>query len=254
VKVTILGCGSSMGVPTIGNDWGECDPAEPRNRRRRASILVENGSTRVLVDTSPDLREQLLSVGIKALDAIVFTHAHADHLHGIDDLRALNIFRNSPIDIYADGRTLELIRERFGYVFQPIRGDYYYKPVLTPRLIDGPFRIGDVTAQPFVQEHGFSNSLGFRFGPIAYSTDVLNLDEQAFEILAGIEIWIVDAFRREPHATHTHLDRTLGWIERVKPRRAVLTHMGLTMDYRTIKALLPAHVEPAYDGMVLESA
>jgi phosphoribosyl 1,2-cyclic phosphate phosphodiesterase len=253
VKVTILGCGSSMGVPLVGGDWGDCDPAEPRNRRLRTSILVETPATRLLVDSSPDLREQLLAAEINSLDAVLYTHAHADHLHGIDDLRAINVARNGPLDIHADATTLEIIEERFGYVFQPLKGDYYYKPTLTPRLIDGPFRIGDIAVQPFSQDHGFSRSLGFRFGSVAYSTDVLTLDEQAFEILAGVDLWIVDAFRLLPHATHTHLERTLGWIERVRPRHAVLTHMSQWMDYNQLKTTLPAHIEPAYDGMVLES-
>jgi phosphoribosyl 1,2-cyclic phosphate phosphodiesterase len=243
-----------MGVPQIGEQWGDCDPAEPKNRRLRASILVEEGATRLLVDTSPDLREQLLAARIKDLDAILYTHAHADHLHGIDDMRAINEFRRGPLDAWGDAETLEIIRQRFGYVFQPLKGDYHYKPTLIPRVIDGPFRVRDISVQSFRQHHGFSHSLGFRFGRVAYSTDVLELDEQAFDILAGVDIWIVDAFRLTPHATHTHLERTLGWIERVKPRRAVLTHMSPWMDYAQLKATLPANVEPAYDGMVLESA
>jgi len=254
VKITILGCGSSMGVPLIGGDWGACDPAEPRNRRRRVSILVESGPTRVLVDTSPDLREQLLAAGVNALDAVLYTHAHADHLHGIDDLRAINVALKAPLDIHADAATLDLIRERFGYVFQPLKGDYFYKPTLVPKLVDGPFAVGGIAVTPFVQDHGFSSTLGYRFGSVAYSTDVVTLDERAFAALAGIDLWIVDAFRLEPHATHSHLDRTLGWIERVKPKRAVLTHMSQGMDYATLKRRLPAHVEPAYDGMVLETA
>jgi len=254
VKITILGCGSSMGVPLIGGDWGDCDPAEPRNRRRRVSILVENGSTRLLVDTSPDLREQLLSAEINTLDAVLYTHAHADHLHGIDDLRAINVALKAPLDVYADAATMNLIRERFGYVFQPLKGDYYYKPTLVPKLIDGPFSVGGIAVTSFVQDHGFSTTLGYRFGPVAYSTDVVNLDDRAFAALAGVDLWIVDAFRLEPHATHSHLERTLGWIERVRPKRAVLTHMSQWMDYATLKRRLPAHVEPAYDGMVLETA
>ncbi|MSP48440.1 MAG: MBL fold metallo-hydrolase [Alphaproteobacteria bacterium] len=252
MKITILGCGSSMGVPVLGEGWGDCDPAEPRNRRLRASILVEEGPTRLLVDTSPDLRQQLLAAGVTAIDAILYTHAHADHLHGIDDIRAINVALNGPLDAYADTTTLDIIRDRFGYVFQPLKGDYYYKPTLTPHVIDGPFHVGAVEVRPFRQDHGFSHSLGFRFGRAAYSTDVLNLDEQAFEVLAGVDLWIVDAFRLEPHETHTHLARTLEWIERVRPRRAVLTHMSQRVDYARVKAMVPDHVEPAYDGMVIE--
>jgi phosphoribosyl 1,2-cyclic phosphate phosphodiesterase len=244
-----------MGVPLVGEDWGDCDPAEPRNRRLRVSILVEEGATRVLVDTSPDLRQQLLRAGIRTLDAVLYTHAHADHLHGIDDLRAINVARKGPLDLFADAATMAIIRERFGYVFQPLKGgDYYYKPVLEPHVVDGPFRIGDLGIRPFEQDHGFSKSLGFRFGRFAYSTDVVRLDEAAFAALEGIDLWLVDAFRLEPHSTHTHLARTLEWIERVKPKRAVLTHMSQWMDYARVKAMLPAHVEPAYDGMVLECA
>lgn len=253
MKITILGCGSSMGVPVVGNEgWGDCDPAEPKNRRTRVSILVEQGPTRLLVDTPPDLREQLLAARVDRVDAVLFTHGHADHLHGIDDLRAVNLVRGAKLDAYADATTMKTIQERFDYVFEPIKGDFFYKPTLVPNVIDGPFEIGGIRIQSFVQDHGFSKSLGYRFGRIAYSTDVVTLDEQAFEILAGVELWIVDAFRLKPHATHTHLARTLEWIERVKPKRAVLTHMSPAMDYHRVKAMVPAHVEPAYDGMVIE--
>ncbi len=253
MKITILGCGSSMGVPGVGEGWGDCDPNEPKNRRLRASILVEEGETRLLVDTSPDLREQLLAAKINRLDAVLYTHAHADHLHGIDDVRAINVMLKRPLDVYADAETLDTINQRFGYVFQPLKGDYYYKPTLVPHAIEGPFRVRDISIRSFRQDHGFSKTLGFRFGSVAYSTDVVTLDEQAFEILAGVDLWIVDAFRKLPHATHTHLDRTLEWIDRVKPRRAVLTHMSPALDYAWLRSVLPAHVEPAYDGMVLES-
>jgi phosphoribosyl 1,2-cyclic phosphate phosphodiesterase len=254
VRITILGCGSSMGVPLVGEDWGDCDPKETKNRRRRVSIMVEEGATRLLVDTSPDLREQLLDAKVGTIDAVLYTHAHADHLHGIDDLRAINVARKGPLDVYADPATLAIIKERFGYVFQPLKGDYYYKPTLTPHAIEGPFRVGDIEVAPYSQDHGFSKSLGFRFGKVAYSTDVLTLDEAAFDLLAGIELWIVDAFRLEPHPTHTHLARTLEWIERVKPKRAILTHLSQWMDYARVKAMVPDHVEPAYDGMVLDWA
>lgn len=255
MRVTVLGCGSSTGVPLVGNAWGACDPANPRNRRRRASILVEVASTTVLVDTSPDLREQLIDARCKWLDAVIYTHGHADHLHGIDDLRSINYFRNGPLDVYADGATTDVIRARFGYVFEPIpAGIEMYKPWLVPRLIDGPFRVGTLDIMPFDQDHGFTRTLGFRFGPIAYSTDVLDLPDQAFAALAGVDTWIVDCLREAPHRTHTHLARTLDWIARVKPRRAVLTHMDSTVDYATLAAKLPAGVEPAYDGMVILGA
>lgn len=253
MRVTILGCGSSTGVPMLGNDWGTCDPANPRNRRRRASILVETGATTVLVDTSPDLREQLIDVRCKWLDAVIYTHGHADHLHGIDDLRSINYFRNGPLDAHADDATLDVIRARFGYVFDPIpAGVEMYKPWLVPRPIAGPFRIGDLEIVPFDQDHGFSRTLGFRFGPIAYSTDALELPEEAFGVLAGVDTWIVDCLQEQPHRTHAHLARTLAWIARVKPRHAVLTHMNVWTDYAALAAKLPVGVEPAWDGMVLE--
>jgi len=256
VKVTVLGCGASAGVPTIGGIWGACDPSEPRNRRRRASILVEQGDAAVLVDTTPDLREQALSADLTRLDAVIGTHAHADHLHGIDDLRAFNKLQNAPIPYHADAATLAKVRERFGYVFDPLpAGHHYFKPTLEPREIDGPFEIGGIPVTPFRQDHGVAGeTLGLRFGPIAYSTDVVELDDAAFEALDGVETWIVDCFRYEPHQTHAHFDKALDWIARVRPKRAVLTHMNETVDYRGLLARCPPGVEAAYDGMILETA
>lgn len=253
MRVTILGCGGSYGVPMIGNNWGNCDPANPKNRRRRPSILVEDGATRILVDTSPDLREQLLSAGVVHLDAVVYTHGHADHTHGIDDLRALNILMGAPIPVYADAGTLASLRKRFDYCFQPLKaGLGYYKPTLVPHVIEGLFVVGRTEIVPFVQDHGYMTSLGFRFGRFAYSTDVVNLDETAFAALEGVEVWVVDAVREVPHPVHAHLARTLGWIERLRPARAYLTHMNHTMDYDTLMRKLPPGVEPAYDGLVID--
>ncbi len=253
MRVRILGCGGSGGVPLVGGVWGECDPAEEKNRRRRASILIEDGTTTILVDTSPDLREQLLDAGTTRLDAVLFTHAHADHLHGIDDLRAMNRLMRGPIPIYADRRTLDKIGERFGYVLAPSESDGgFYKPTLTPNVIDGKFAIAGIEIMPFEQDHGFGTTLGFRIGDMAYSTDVVGLGEEAFDVLAGIDLWIVDCLRREPHPTHSHLARTLGWIARVMPRRAVLTHMDVPLDYATLRRELPAGVEPGYDGLTIE--
>jgi phosphoribosyl 1,2-cyclic phosphate phosphodiesterase len=255
VRIRILGCGGSGGVPLIGDDWGACDPREPKNRRRRASILVEEGAATLLVDTSPDMREQLLDAGTRRLDAVLFTHPHADHLHGIDDLRSVNRLMRKPIPAYANTQTLEKIAQRFGYVFAPLEsGDSFYKPTLTPHVIDGPFEIAGLRIVPFEQDHGFSTTLGFRIGGIAYSTDVVDLDETAFGILAGVELWIVDCLRYEPHPTHSHLAKTLSWIARVKPRRAVLTHMDIQLDYATLCRDLPAGVEPGYDGLTIELA
>jgi phosphoribosyl 1,2-cyclic phosphate phosphodiesterase len=252
MKVRILGCGGSGGVPLVGGVWGACDPAEKRNRRRRASILVEDEATTLLIDTSPDLREQLLDAGTRRIDAVLFTHAHADHLHGIDDLRGMNRLVRAALPVYADRRTLAVIEERFDYVFRPLEGASFYKPTLTPHAIEGEFTIGGIRVVPFVQDHGFSKTLGFRIGGMAYSTDVVDLDEAAFAALAGTELWIVDCLRYEPHPTHSHLEKTLSWIARVKPRRAVLTHMDVPLDYASLRGKLPPGVEPGYDGLTLE--
>jgi phosphoribosyl 1,2-cyclic phosphate phosphodiesterase len=255
MRVTMLGCGPSWGVPRIGGEWGACDPGNPRNRRLRVSALVEAQDAVLLIDTSPDLREQLLAANVRRLDAVLFTHAHADHLHGIDDLRSVNRLMGKALPIYAGAETLAEIKARFGYVLTPPadgKGAAYYKPVLEAHVIDGPFEAAGVAVRPFQQDHGFSKTLGFRIGNFAYSTDVIELDEAAFAALAGIEVWIVDCIRRERHLTHSHLMRTLGWIHRVKPRRAVLTHMDESLDYETLRRELPEGVEPGYDGLVLD--
>lgn len=255
MRVTMLGCGPSWGVPRIGGEWGACDPANPRNRRRRVSVLVQEGGATLLLDTSPDLREQLLGAGVTRIDAVLFTHAHADHLHGIDDLRSVNWLMGSGIPVFASAQTLAEINTRFGYVFdavKPGRQSIYYKPVLEPHAVDGPFAAAGVGVMPFAQDHGFSQTLGFRIGGFAYSTDVVELDEAAFAALRGTEVWIVDCIRRKPHVTHAHLEKTLGWIARVKPRRAVLTHMDESLDYATLRRELPPGVEPGYDGLVIE--
>jgi phosphoribosyl 1,2-cyclic phosphate phosphodiesterase len=255
MKVTILGCGPSPGVPYIGNDWGDCDPADPRNRRRRASILVQDLGATVLVDASPDMRAQLLDAGVSKLDALLFTHAHADHCHGIDEVRAVNRATGQSLAIYASAATMAEIRERFSYIFRPqdpAAGAFFYKPSLLPHEIAGDFEAAGIPVTSFVQEHGFTKSLGFRFGRLAYSTDVVSLNEAGFAALAGVETWIVDCYRRDPHPTHSHLAQTLEWIARVKPRRAILTHMDRQLDYETLRRELPAGVEPAYDGLVIE--
>jgi phosphoribosyl 1,2-cyclic phosphate phosphodiesterase len=253
MKVTILGCGASTGVPAIGPNWGECDPTDPRNRRRRVSLLVEVGEVAILIDTSPDLREQLIDARVRRLDAVLMTHAHADHLHGIDDIRQLNRLMNAAIPLWADARTLAEIRRRFGYALEPPpEAGRFYKPTLEPNEITGPFAIKGVRVIPFAQDHGYSTTLGFRIGAMAYSTDVTELDDAAFAVIAGVELWIVDCMRRAPHPTHSHLDKTLGWIVRVRPRRAVLTHMDQSLDYRALLAELPADVEPGQDGLVIE--
>lgn len=249
MRVTILGCGTAGGVPRIGNDWGACDPREPRNRRRRASIRVEQGATSVLVDASPDLRQQALDAGMNRLDAVLFTHEHADHSHGFDDLRFFNRLIGRPVPVHADARTLAGLQDRFAYAFT---AGGLYPQIVAGHEIDGPFRVGELAVTPFSQHHGPKlDTLGFRLGAFAYSTDVAEMPEAAFAVLAGIDTWVVDALQIRPHITHAHLEKTLSWIARVKPRRAILTHMGAELDYRTLSATLPAGVEPAYDGMVI---
>jgi phosphoribosyl 1,2-cyclic phosphate phosphodiesterase len=252
MKVTVLGCGASWGVPAIGPDWGRCDPTDFRNRRRRCSLLVESRGAILLIDTSPDLREQLLDAGVSRLDAVLLTHAHADHLHGIDDIRIINHLIRKELPFYASPEALAEVERRFGYALLPAPEKPLYRPALIGQPIEGPFIAAGVPIVPFAQDHGFSMSLGFRIGAIGYSTDVTSLDEIAFAALAGIELWIVDCMRREPHPTHSHLAKTLAWIDRVRPRRAVLTHMDQSLDYRELCAELPAEVEPGYDGLTIE--
>ncbi len=257
MKATILGCGGSSGTPAVGVGWGKCDPENPKNSRLRPSILVENGDTCLLVDTSPDLRQQLLNAEVKRLDAVLYTHFHADHLHGIDDLRQINRQMNAAIDVYADPETLETIKLRFGYVLEPLAANaqMYYKPTLLPHvLVDGDrLTIGNIDIEVFTQDHGFCDTLGFRFGSIAYTTDVVELPDHAFEILKGVDTWIIGTLVDHPHPTHADVDKALGWIERVGARRGVLSHLGYGFDYETLKRRLPDHVEPAFDGMILEA-
>jgi phosphoribosyl 1,2-cyclic phosphate phosphodiesterase len=258
MKIRILGCGGSQGVPDAAGDWGACDPSDPRNRRSRPSILIEadrpgQGPAALLVDTAPELRLQLAGTGVRQIDAVIYTHAHADHLHGIDDLRPINKAMGRPIPIWGTPETLAEIGRRFEYALapQPATGTFF-RPTLEPHEIHGPFEAAGVPVLPFEQDHGQSASLGLRVGRFAYSTDVVRLDDAAFDMLAGIDVWIVDCIRFAPHWTHSHLESTLGWIERVKPRRAILTHMDCTLDYATLQRQLPPGVEPAYDGMEIE--
>jgi len=250
VKVRILGCGTSSGVPRIGNDWGECDPLEPRNRRSRASILVESGTTRLLVDTSPDMRQQLLDADVVDIDAILWTHDHADHCHGIDDARQLFHARREPVPGYGFAPTLDQLKVRFGYVFYGRDG---YPPTIADRLLGPDMVIGDIRVRTVVQPHGPIYTAGFRFEhngkSIGYSTDFHLFTDDMCELFAGADLWIVDALRAKPHPTHAHLSLTLDAIEKVKPSRSVLTHMDQSMDYRRLAGQLPANVEPGYDGM-----
>jgi phosphoribosyl 1,2-cyclic phosphate phosphodiesterase len=266
LSVTILGCGSSGGVPRLGGadgsgSWGACDPLNPKNRRRRCSILVKResvqGTTTLLVDTSPDLRQQLLDARASAVDGVIITHDHADQLHGIDDLRLVFHVMHRRVDMYSDEETMREMRHRFRYCFETPQGGVY-PPILNARILSEPFREftiagagGPIPVLPFWQEHGPIRSLGLRFGGLAYSSDVNGLPEEAFDALEGIDCWIVDALRYTPHPTHANVETALAWISRVKPRRAVLTNLHLDLDYETLKGELPAGVEPAYDGMVI---
>jgi phosphoribosyl 1,2-cyclic phosphate phosphodiesterase len=262
LSVTILGCGSSGGVPRVGSGWGACDPANPKNRRRRCSILVERtgeaGTTSVLVDASPDLREQLLDAEIRRLDALLITHDHADHTHGIDDVRPLVIHMRRRVQVYMDARTSTVLNERFGYCFRSAPGSGY-PPILdehrievgVPVEIGGPG--GTVTALPFDMEHGPTRALGFRFDNVAYASDVSALPPESVDRLFGLDILIVDALRYTPHPTHFSVAEALSLIEQVKPRRAVLTNMHSDIDYETLRRELPDGVVPAFDGMRLTS-
>ena len=259
LRFTILGCGSSGGVPRLGGNWGDCDPENPRNTRTRCSMLVERegpeGTTQVLIDSSPDLRQQLLRAGVGHLDAVVYTHQHADHVHGLDDLRMIVFNRRARLPVWADGPTQEALLGRFGYAFVQPEGSAY-PPILDLFTIDGPVTIdgagGAVTLAPFEVEHGSISSLGFRIGDLAYLPDVSEMTGEAWEAVEGLDCWVLDALRRTPHPTHVHLERALEWIARAAPRRAVLTNMHIDLDYATLKAETPPHITPAYDGMVIE--
>lgn len=250
MKLRLLGCGTSSGVPRIGNDWGECDPADPRNRRRRASILVESKTTRILVDTSPDLREQLLDADVAAVDGVIWTHDHADHCHGIDDLRQLYHAKGRPVEGYGRAETIESLRARFTYAFDGRDG---YPPVVTGNILPDDFMIGDIRVRVVDQPHGSITSTGLRFTQdgksIGYSTDFNVFTPDMKSLFEGLDLWVVDALRRRPHPTHPHLAQTLEWIREIAPRHAVLTHMDQSMDYRTLAAELPSGVEPGWDGM-----
>lgn len=257
-RLILLGTGSSGGVPRVGGDWGACDPAEPKNRRLRCSALVERrneagDTTRVLIDTSPDLREQLLAASVTHLDAVVYTHDHADQAHGIDDVRALAIRRRAQIPVWFDAETQARLESRFHYIFHGAGG---YPPILAPQPAFHPFERfeiagagGPVGFLPVDMEHGRIRCMGFRIGDVAYCNDVNGLPDRSLDALTGLDVLVIDALRYTPHPSHAHLEMTLSWIETLKPRRAFLTNLHIDMDYQTLVRELPAGVEPAYDGM-----
>jgi phosphoribosyl 1,2-cyclic phosphate phosphodiesterase len=261
MRFTILGCGSSGGVPRLGGHWGDCDPTNPKNRRRRCSMLVERetpeGTTTVLIDTTPDMRAQLLDAGIGRLDAVAWTHSHADHTHGLDDLRQIVFNTRERLNVWADGDTQSDLLSRFAYAFvQPETSPY--PSILNLHTIDGPFTIdgagGPITLTPFKVGHGSIDALGFRIGDLAYLPDVITIPDVSWELLTDLDCWVLDALRRTPHPTHAHLELALEWIARARPRRAILTNMHIDLDHAEVDAETPAHVTPAHDGMVLRYA
>lgn len=258
VSIVILGCGSSGGVPRVGQGWGDCDPKNPKNRRRRCSIFVTSetgdGATQVLIDMSPDLRDQLLDAGIGRLDAILVTHEHADHTHGIDDVRPLVIQARRRIHCYMDAVTSAVVRPRFNYIFETPNGSLYPALLDEKRLtvgqackIDGAG--GAIEFLPFRLRHGDIDALGFRFGKIAYTPDLNAIPDESRQYLEGLDLWIIDALRRRPHPSHLSLAESLEWIERMRPKRAILTNLHTDLDYETLRRELPDNIEPAFDGM-----
>ncbi|MGB3814058.1 MAG: MBL fold metallo-hydrolase [Shinella sp.] len=261
-RFTILGCGSSPGVPRITGDWGACDPANPKNRRTRAAFLVEQfgpeGVTTVVIDTGPDFRAQMIAAGVESIDAVLYTHAHADHIHGIDDIRGFVLHNHTQVPIWADTVTMERIRDGFGYCLKTPAGSMY-PPIVTENLIDpmdAPVTIegrgGAITFQPLLQVHGSIHSLGFRIGNIAYCSDISDFPDETVPHLAGLDMLVIDALQYRYHASHLSLSQALEWIERLKPTQAILTHMHVPLDYETVQKETPAHVEPAYDGLSFE--
>lgn len=261
LRVTILGCGSSGGVPRIGGHWGDCDPNNPKNHRRRCSLLVERdgpqGTTSVLIDTSPDMRSQLLDAGVNRLDAVVYTHSHADHMNGIDDLRMVYFNMRQRIPVYADGATQNDLLNRFGYVFVQPEGSPY-PPILDLKTISGPFTLtgpgGDISFRPFEVAHGSIDALGFRIGNLAYLPDVSEIPEAVLPELQNLDVWILDGLRQTPHPTHFSYPQALEWFAKMAPKRGVITNMHNDLDYATVQAETPDHITPAYDGMVIQLA
>jgi phosphoribosyl 1,2-cyclic phosphate phosphodiesterase len=256
MKVTILGSGSSGGVPNLMGYWGQCDPHHPRNRRRRSSILLEDKGRRILVDTSPDIREQMLSIHSPSLDAIILTHAHYDHIGGLDELRGVSFAQQRPISVYSNQLTLDYVNQNHSYLLGQAKQELSAHPKVIdvfPLNLDEKNFIADFEVTPFTQDHGLGMvSLGLKMGRFAYSTDLHEISDQNYETLQGVTTWIVDCIGLQPAPTHSHLEQTLRWIHRLKPERAILTHLGPSIDYESVNKLLPRHVELAYDGMTLD--
>ena len=246
-------------MPHIGGldgrgDWGACDPGEPRNQRTRASIAVQQDGRTLLIDTSPDMRGQLLACQVPRVDAILFTHPHADHILGLDDVRILNRISGLPMPAAGTERTISEIERRFDYAFRPWTPPHFFRPVLQPLIVapGDDIELAGMRLRLFDQDHGFIRTLGFRVGNFAYSTDVVGLSDDVLAQLGGLDLWLVGCFQREPHRTHANVAQVLEWVDRLRPRRTVLTHMGNDMDWSWLCGNLPAGIEPAYDGMVLE--
>lgn len=253
MRVTILGCGASGGVPVVGCQCAVCRSDNPKNKRTRTSALIEVGDARLLIDSSPDLRQQALRERLTRVDGVLYTHNHADHTNGVDDLRAFNYHRNAALDIYGTQAFLAHFTNQFRYAFQP-PATPWYRPALVANEIQeyDDFSVNNLRVRSFLQLHGKSKTLGYRIGNMAYSTDVDNLPDESLQLLESLDLWVVDCLRYNPSPTHANLAMTLGWIEQFKPKRAVLIHMNHDMDYDTLRAQLPPHVEPAYDGLVIE--
>ncbi|MBI1203008.1 MAG: MBL fold metallo-hydrolase [Rhodopseudomonas sp.] len=263
LRFTILGCGSSMGVPRVALGWGDCDPNEPKNRRRRCALLIERMQsadkvTRVLVDCGPDLREQLIDAKVEWLDGVLITHEHADHTHGLDDLRPLFVHKRRQVDTWLDEPTSRALHARFGYCFMTPPGSGYPPILKEHRLVPGQAitihgQGGPIDVLPILQSHGDIPSLGFRFGNVAYSTDLKGLPTESVDALSGLDVWIVDALRKAPHPSHFNLDESLSWIGRIKPKHAILTDMHTDLDYAQLRASLPPHIEPGFDGLTFDA-